>query len=140
MSESTNPTVVLIHGAFADSSSWNGVIELLQAQGIKVVAPANPLRGISIDSDYATSFIEQIDGPVLAVGHSYGGAVICNAGTQAKNVVGLVFVAAFATDDGEKLGDVAPTSKDATLPAALVPSKYPTGNGGTATEFSIAPD
>src|SRR3954462_1830572 len=78
-------TVVLVHGAFADASSWNGVIELLQAQGIAVVAPPNPLRGVTADSAYVASFVNQVPGPVLAVGHSYGGAVITNAATNAKN-------------------------------------------------------
>src|SRR4051812_26040520 len=71
-------TIVLVHGAFADASSWNGVTELLQEQGIAVVAPPNPLRGIAHDSAYVASFINQVPGPVLAVGHSYGGAVITN--------------------------------------------------------------
>jgi pimeloyl-ACP methyl ester carboxylesterase len=99
MSEATSDaalTVVLVHGAFADSSSWDGVIERLQAAGIRVTAAPNPLRGISHDSAYVASFMEQIPGPVLAVGHSYGGAVISNAATELDNVVGLVFVAAFA--------------------------------------------
>jgi pimeloyl-ACP methyl ester carboxylesterase len=95
---------VLVHGAFADASSWTGVIERLQAGGMQVTAPANPLRGISIDSAYIASLLIQIPGPVLAVGHSYGGAVITNAATQARNVVGLVYVAAFASDEGELLG------------------------------------
>jgi pimeloyl-ACP methyl ester carboxylesterase len=72
-------TVVLVHGAFADSSSWNGVIERLQAHGVPVIAVANPLSGIATDSAYAASVFAQIPGPVLAVGHSYGGAVITNA-------------------------------------------------------------
>jgi pimeloyl-ACP methyl ester carboxylesterase len=96
------PTVVLVHGAFADASSWNDVIERLQADGVQVTAPANPLRGISIDSAYINSFLDQIPGPILAVGHSYGGAVITNAATNANNVVGLVYVAAFAPDEGER--------------------------------------
>ena len=96
-------TVVLVHGAFADSSSWTGVIERLQASGMNVNAPPNPLRGISQDSAYVASFIKQVPGPVLAVGHSYGGAVISNAATGLANVVGLVFVAAFAPDEGERL-------------------------------------
>jgi pimeloyl-ACP methyl ester carboxylesterase len=100
------PTVVLVHGAFADASSWNDVIERLQADGVQVTAPANPLRGISIDSAYITSFLDQIPGPILAVGHSYGGAVITNAATNANNVVGLVYVAAFAPDEGEKVGEL----------------------------------
>ena len=138
---STTPvTVVLVHGAFADSSSWTGVIQRLRAAGVQVTAAANPLRGISIDSAYVASFIDQIPGPVLAVGHSYGGAVISNAASMAKNVVGLVFVAAFAPDEGERLGEVESGSKDSVLNSALVPRRYPTGNGAeTAVEFAIDP-
>src|SRR4051794_40849962 len=133
-------TVVLVHGAFADGSSWSGVIELLQAQGIPVIAPANPLRGITADSAYTASRINQIPGQVLLVGHSYGGAIISNAATNAKNVVGLVFVAAFAPDEGEVLGRITPTSKDAILGPALVPLQYPTGQGDeTAVEFMVDP-
>jgi pimeloyl-ACP methyl ester carboxylesterase len=137
----TNPlTVVLVHGAFADASSWNGVVERLQAEGMEVAAPPNPLRGIAHDSAYMASFFEQIPGPVLAVGHSYGGAVISNAAADAENVVGLVFVAAFAPDEGERLGDVEGGSKDSVLMSALAPLQYPTGNGTeTATEFAIDP-
>jgi pimeloyl-ACP methyl ester carboxylesterase len=131
-------TIVLVHGAFADSSSWNGVIERLQAHGVRVLAVANPLRGISIDSAYAASVFAQIPGPVLAVGHSYGGAVITNAATGASNVRGLVYVAAFAPDEGEVLLEVEGGSKDSVLTSALVPHQYPTPSG-TATEFSIDP-
>jgi pimeloyl-ACP methyl ester carboxylesterase len=133
-------TVVLVHGAFADASSWNGVVERLQAAGMQVTAPANPLRGISIDAAYIASLLKQIPGPVLAVGHSYGGAVISNAATGASNVVGLVFVAAFAPDEGERLGEVENGSKDSVLNAALVPLQYPVGQGSeTAVEFAIDP-
>ena len=133
-------TVVLVHGAFADASSWNGVIEHLQAAGLQVTAPANPLRGIAHDSAYFTSFVKQISGPVLAVGHSYGGAMISNADADTDNVVGLVFVNAFAPDEGERLGEVASTSKDSTLMTALVPLQYPSADGAeTATEFAIDP-
>ena len=133
-------TVVLVHGAFADASSWNGVIERLQKAGVQVTAPANPLRGIAIDSAYLASFLNQIPGPVLAVGHSYGGAVITNAATKARNVVGLVYIAAFAPEEGERLGEAESTSKDSVLNAALVPLHYPTGQGAqTAVEFAINP-
>jgi pimeloyl-ACP methyl ester carboxylesterase len=133
-------TVVLVHGAFADASSWNGVIERLQAAGIRVTAPPNPLRGIAVDSAYIASFLNQIPGPILAVGHSYGGAVISNAATNADNVVGLVFVAAFAPDEGERLGEVESGSKDSVLMSALVPLQYPTGQDSeTAVEFAIDP-
>ena len=133
------PTVVLVHGAFADAASWNGVIERLQAKGIPVIAPANPLRGIAHDSAYTAAVFEQIEGPVLAVGHSYGGAVITNAATDAKNVVGLVYVAAFAPEEGETLGAAEAGSKDSVLNNALVPRQYPTADGGSATEFYIDP-
>jgi pimeloyl-ACP methyl ester carboxylesterase len=133
-------TIVLLHGAFADASSWNGVVERLQASGLRVTAPANPLRGIAFDSAYVASVLAQTAGPVLAVGHSYGGAVISNAATGAGNVVGLVFVAAFAPDEGERLGEVESGSRDSVLNSALVPLRYPTRDGGqTATEFAIDP-
>jgi pimeloyl-ACP methyl ester carboxylesterase len=133
-------TVVLVHGAFADASCWNGVIERLQAAGMQVTAPPNPLRSIAHDSAYISSFIQQIPGPVLAVGHSYGGAVITNAASGADNVVGLVYVAAFAPDEGETLGQVESGSRDSVLLTALAPLQYPSGNGGdTATELAIDP-
>ena len=139
MSEST-PTVVLVHGAFADASSWNGVIEQLQAQGVPVIAAANPLRGISIDSVYIAGVFNETPGPVVAVGHSYGGAVITNAATQADNVVALVFVAAFAPEEGEALGAAEAGSKDSVLSSALVPRHYPAPDGGDpAVEFAIDP-
>jgi pimeloyl-ACP methyl ester carboxylesterase len=140
--DGSQPTVVLVHGAFADGSSWNGVIERLQAEGLQVTAPAIPLRGISIDSAYLGSLFDQIAGPVLAVGHSYGGAIITNAATNANNVLGLVFVSAFAPDEGEPLGAIASDSKDSVLSTAQVPLQYPTGEGEeeTAVEFAIDPD
>jgi pimeloyl-ACP methyl ester carboxylesterase len=131
-------TVVLVHGAFADSSSWDGVIERLQAADVRVTAPANPLRGISEDSAYLASYIKQISGPVLAVGHSYGGAVISNAATGLDNVVGLVFVAAFAPDERERLGEVAADSRDSLLGTAQVALQYPSPDGAR-TEFAIDP-
>src|SRR5438270_13499503 len=133
-------TVLLVHGAFADASSWTGMIERLQKAGVQVTAPANPLRGLASDSAYLASFLNQMGGPVLVVGHSYGGAVISTAATRARNVVGLVYVAAFAPDEGERLSDVASTSKDSVLNTALVPLHYPTGQGAqTAVEFAINP-
>ena len=133
-------TVVLVHGAFADASSWTSVIERLQASGVQVTAPANPLRGLSSDSAYLASLFDQTPGPVLAIGHSYAGAVVTNAATTARNVVGLVYVAAFATDEGERLSDATSTSKDSVLNTALVPLHYPTGQGAqTAVEFAVDP-
>jgi pimeloyl-ACP methyl ester carboxylesterase len=139
-SDAAPVTVVLVHGAFADASSWNGVVERLQAAGFRVTAPANPLRGIAFDSAYVAGFLRQIPGPVLVVGHSYGGAVISNAATSAPNAVGLVFVSAFAPDEGERLIEIENGSRDSVLNTSLVPLQYPTGDGAqTAVEFGIDP-
>ncbi len=136
----TSPTIVLVHGAFADAGSWAGVAAILQAAGATVLAPANPLRSLTSDSAYTASVFSQVDGPVLAVGHSYGGAVITNAATAATNVVGLVYISAFAPDEGEKLSDVTATSADAILSTALLPRQYPTGPGDeTAVELYVDP-
>lgn len=133
-------TVVLVHGAFADGSSWSGVIERLQAAGIPVRAIVNPLRGITADSAYVASVFSQIPGRILAVGHSYGGAIITNAATTAGNVAGLVYVAAFAPDEGETLQDIEAGSTDSVLNAAIRPSTYPVGSGPeTEIELSIDP-
>ena len=139
MNDSDSPTVVLVHGAFADGSSWSGVIERLSTRGITTVAVANPLRGVSADSAYLASVLGQTPGPIILVGHSYGGALISNAATGNENVVALVFVAAFAPDEGEVLGQIEAGSKDSVLNSALVPRQYPTTDGGSATEFLIDP-
>ena len=137
---SPRPTVALVHGAFADSSGWNDVVGQLQAAGIAVRAISNPLRGIAADAAYVASAIRQIPGPVLAVGHSYGGAIITNAAPHAGNVVGLVYVAAFAPDEGETLGGIEGDSTDSVLNAALLQLQYPAGQGtGTEVELAIDP-
>jgi pimeloyl-ACP methyl ester carboxylesterase len=133
-------TVALVHGAFADSSSWYGVIKELRAAGVAVRALPNPLRGVSHDAAYVASALAQLPGRVLAVGHSYGGAVITNAALSAGNVVGLVFVAAFAPDEGETLLDIEADSKDSVLNTALEQRTYPDADGGTAAELYIAAD
>jgi pimeloyl-ACP methyl ester carboxylesterase len=132
-------TVALVHGAFADSSGWSGVVERLRAAEIPVQAISNPLRGITDDTAYVASALAQIPGPVLAVGHSYGGAIITNSAVRAGNVVGLVYVSAFAPDEGEVLIEIENGSTDSVLDTALVQSEYPTASG-TVTEFSISAD
>ena len=122
-------TVVLVHGAFADASNWAGVIPILQAAGVDVLAPANPLRGIDHDAAYIASVASQIPGPVLLVGHSYGGAVITNAGSRAENVRGLVYVGAFIPDEGETLQNLADQATDSKVLPALRPMQYPTTPG-----------
>jgi len=121
----TTPTVVLVHGAFADASSWAGVIASLQASGIPVIAVANPLRGIAVDAEAITRTVAGIAGPVLLVGHSYGGAVITVAGTSASNVIGLVYVAAFALEEGETALEVLGSHTPTALGTALVPGSVP---------------
>jgi pimeloyl-ACP methyl ester carboxylesterase len=100
-SAQTKPTIILVHGAWADSSSWSGVIERLQRDGFTVLAPANPLRSLTSDSAYVSSFLAQVDGPVVLVGHSYGGMVITNAANGHANVKALVYVSAFIPDQGD---------------------------------------
>ena len=138
MTDTSAPTVALVHGAFADSSGWNDVVRQLRAAGIKVQAIPNPLRGIAHDAAYVASALRQIPGRVLAVGHSYGGAVISNAATGVDNVVGLVYVAAFAPDEGETLQDIEADSTDSVLNSALLQLQYPNGDE-TAVEFAIDP-
>ena len=109
----SEPTVVLVHGAFADSSSWNATIARLERLGHRALAVPNPLRGLNSDAAYVRSFVSSLDGPVLMVGHSYGGAVIGEAANGAGNVVGLVFVAAYILAEGES------------ITTALEPRAYP---------------
>jgi pimeloyl-ACP methyl ester carboxylesterase len=134
------PTVVLVHGAFADGSSWSGVIEELAGRGIPALAVANELRGAGIDGSRVAAQVREIDGPVVLVGHSYGGAVITNAANQADNVTGLVFVAAFAPDEGESLQDLLGSFPANDFASGLVPHTLPTGDGGEETFLSIAVD
>jgi pimeloyl-ACP methyl ester carboxylesterase len=126
-SPSGKPTIVLVHGAFAESLSWESVIERLLAKGYPVVAVANPLRGLRSDSAYVANLVDNIPGPVVMVGHSYGGAVISNAAEGKPNVKGLVFVAAFAPDSGEALGELGARLPGSTLGSALVPVPLPNG-------------
>ncbi|NUP45953.1 MAG: alpha/beta hydrolase [Catenulispora sp.] len=133
----TTPTVVLVHGAFADATSWSGVIAELQSHGIPVLAPPNPLRSLSADAAYVASVASQIDGPVILVGHSYGGAIITVAGT-AENVVGLVYVAAYVLEEGESLGELQDRFPASPLGANLKQWTYPAADGTDAVEVSIA--
>lgn len=117
--EPPKPTIILVHGAFADSSSWNGVTERLVGDGYTVVAAANPLRSVKTDAQYVSGIISAIDKPVVLVGHSYGGAVISGAANGQENVKALVFVAAFAPDQGEAAAELAGKFPGGTLGEAL---------------------
>lgn len=134
------PTVVLVHGAWADSSSWDGVIAQLRHAGYPVVAAANPLAGLDQDSAAVASLLRSITGPIVLVGHSYGGAVITNAAAGNPNVKALVYVAAFAPDTGESVGDL--ISRPVAHPIPMLPLvSYPVqnANGTTDTDFIIDP-
>jgi pimeloyl-ACP methyl ester carboxylesterase len=124
----TAPTVVLVHGSFADASGWAQVITKLRGEGVATIAPATLQRSISGDAAYLASVVEQIPGPVLLVGHSYGGAVITNAGSLASNVIGLVYVCGFIPDEGEVLLDIVTASTDSLIGPALKPQNYPTAD------------
>ncbi|POX50912.1 alpha/beta fold hydrolase [Streptomyces sp. Ru72] len=134
----TTPTALLLHGAFTDASIWFRVIAHLQHHAIPVIAAANPLRGLAADASYISSVATQIDGPVVLVGHAYGGTVISAAGT-APNVVGLVYIAAYAPDEGESVRDLQrrfPTSS--TLADHLEEISHPLCTGRPSTELTIS--
>jgi len=135
MTQST-PTIVLVHGAFAESASWNGVIERLRAHGVTVVAVANPLRSLAGDAAYVRDVVTSIGGPVVLVGHSYGGLVITEAAADNAAVVALVYVSAFAPETGESAFALSTSAPGSTLGDAL--AAYPVATGGN--EFAIRQD
>lgn len=127
--ETAKPTIVLVHGAFADSSSWNGVIRILQKDGYPVLAVANPLRGVASDGAYVANALDSIKGPVVLVGHSYGGSVITEAARDHANVKALVYVSAFAPDAGETAAGLSAKFPGSTLGQAIAPPvKLSTGS------------
>ncbi|GGM13718.1 alpha/beta fold hydrolase [Nakamurella endophytica] len=134
-----SPTVVLVHGAFADASSFSAVVPQLLGDGLRVVVPAVPNRSLVGDSAYVASVVRQIDGPVLLVGHSYGGAVITVAGAE-PNVVGLVYLAGYALEEGESLGELQGGFPDSDLAAALVYRPYPVDGGTDGTDVYVDVD
>jgi pimeloyl-ACP methyl ester carboxylesterase len=124
MPGSTQPTVVLVHGAFADASGFGGVIRELTTSGYRVVAPPNPLRGLASDAAAVRAVVAAIDRPVLLVGHSYGGAVISQASAGLDNVLGLVYLAAFSLDVGESCASVQAPFPPPMLAATVEPAPY----------------
>ncbi|MEU1268551.1 alpha/beta hydrolase [Streptomyces sp. NPDC005799] len=133
----TKPTVVLEHGAFADGSSWNGVIADLRADGYPVVAAANPLRGPASDAAALRTVLDHVKGPKILVGHSYGGNVISEAATNDSQVKALVYVAAFLPAPGESALELTNKYPGSTLPDALDPVTYQQADGTTATDLYI---
>jgi pimeloyl-ACP methyl ester carboxylesterase len=135
-SGAAKPTIVLVHGAFADSSGWNDVASRLMRDGYPVIAFSNPLRGPLADAEYLRQFLSTISGPVVLVGHSYGGAVITNAGTGNPNVKSLVYIAAYALAAGESLAQANTLGGGHTdLPDHLVFRPYPGAAPGDADAY-----
>ncbi|CAN3129638.1 alpha/beta fold hydrolase [Mycobacterium sp. smrl_JER01] len=131
------PTVVLVHGAFADSSSWNGVVQILQEEGYHVVAVANPLRGLASDADYVRSVLDSVGGPVVLAGHSYGGTVISEAADGRADVKALVYVASFILEPGESTSQLAGKFPGAELGTALNAVPYPLPDGRQGEDLYI---
>jgi pimeloyl-ACP methyl ester carboxylesterase len=130
----TSPTIVLVHGAFADASTWRRVYDHLARDGETVLAPPNPLRGIPYDAAYTESLIDQLERPVVLVGHSYGGAVITVAGSSDK-VAGLVYVAGLVPDEGESVNDLQGRFPSLAMGPLVQPTQLPDGS----VEISIDP-
>ena len=130
-------TIVLVHGAFAESESWDGVIEPLVAEGHRVVAAANPLRGLAADAAAVTDLVRTIEGPVVLVAHSYGGAVISNVDADAGDIAGLVYVNGFAPEPGETCFQLA-----AMYPGSMLGEETarPVSRRDGTTDLYIAPD
>ncbi|GIM91127.1 alpha/beta fold hydrolase [Paractinoplanes toevensis] len=130
------PTVILVHGAFAENNSWNGVIERLRAENVTALAASNPLRGVAGDAAYVRDVINSVEGPVVLVAHSYGGFVATEAAAGNDKVAALVYVCAFAPEQGENAFGLSTKFPGSTLGEAL--AAYPVASGGT--EFAIRPD
>ncbi|MBZ2194932.1 alpha/beta fold hydrolase [Occultella gossypii] len=124
----STPTVLLVHGAFAESASWNGVVTRLQKESIRTVAVANPLRSVARDGAYVRAVADAIGGPVLLVGHSYGGMVVTQAAADNPNVVGLVYVGAFIPETGESALELSAKFEGSTLGEALLGYPVPGGD------------
>ena len=130
------PSIVLVHGAWADTSSWDGVIKRLQADGYTVYAPSNRLRGLPYDSAYLADFLHSISGPIVLVGHSYGGAVITNAATGDPQVKALVYVDAFAPAQGQTLAQLLASSPGScAVPASLTVVPFPGAPSGVGDAY-----
>jgi pimeloyl-ACP methyl ester carboxylesterase len=140
MPESVQPTVVLVHGAFADASGFGAIIRELSAEGYRVAAPPNPLRSLAGDAAAVRDVVGAIEGPVVLVGHSYGGAVIGQASADLSNVTGLVYLAAFSPDAGESCASVQQPFPAAMLATTVVPTSYeaPGAAGGPDLYISAA--
>ncbi|MGW3897183.1 alpha/beta hydrolase [Micromonospora profundi] len=131
------PTIVLVHGAFADASSWNGVVKHLKRDGYPVIAPANPLRNLQSDAEYVRSVVDSVSGPVVVVGHSYGGSVLSEAVAGDRDVKALVFVASFMLKPGESTTDLSGKFPGNVLAVSLDEVPFPMPGGGSGTDLYV---
>jgi pimeloyl-ACP methyl ester carboxylesterase len=132
------PTVVLVHGGWDNSTGWNAVVEALQERGYPVIVPANPLRDLASDAEYVSSILDTIEGPVVLVGHSYGGAVITNAANGHDDVKALVYIAGFAPDEGESLVELVTMNPGSEIgPPVLVTRPYPLADGSEGIDLYL---
>ena len=134
----TKPTIVLVHGGYADSSCWNGTIQQLQGKGYTTIAGSNPLRGVATDAPYIASLLDSISGPIVLVAHSMGGTVITNAAAGKSNVKALVYIAAFVPDVGESQGELIGKFPGSEIQAVSVPVPYTKPDGTTGTELYLS--
>ncbi|MFG1663878.1 alpha/beta fold hydrolase [Streptomyces sp. Y7] len=134
------PTIVLVHGGYADSSCWNGVIQELQGRGFTTIAGSNPLRGIPTDAPYIASLLDSVSGPVVLVAHSMGGTVITNAAAGKNNVKALVYIAAFVPDVGETQGELIEKFPGSEVLPVSVPVPYTKPDGTTGTDLYLSKD
>lgn len=139
-SSAVTPTVVLVHGAFADSSSWNGVIARLRGDGYPVIGVANPLRSLAGDAAFLRSVLDGVDGPIVLAGHSYGGSVMSEAADGNANVTALVYIASFLLDEGESTGELAGRFPGNELGPALRPVPVDAPDGQTVSDLYIQQD
>jgi pimeloyl-ACP methyl ester carboxylesterase len=136
--QNAKPTIVLVHGAWADASGWNQEITNLERSGYSVIAPANPLRGLASDATYIRSVLQTVTGPIVLVGHSYGGAVITNAAVGVPNVKALIYIAGFAPDAGESLAQLEAMNPGSQIgPLTLETRPYPLTDGSTGTDLYL---
>ena len=136
----TRPTIVLVHGGYADSSCWNDTLQILQDKGYTTICGSNPLRGIPTDAPYIGSLLDSISGPVVLVAHSMGGTVITNAAAGKSNVKALVYIAAFVPDVGETQGDLINKFPGSEVLPVSVPVHYIKADGTTGTDLYLSPD
>jgi pimeloyl-ACP methyl ester carboxylesterase len=140
MPDSVQPTVVLVHGAFADASGFGGIITELRAAGYRVLAPPNPLRSVAGDAATVSAVVGAIDGPVVLVGHSYGGAVVSQASASTSNVTGLVYLAAFTPDEGESCASVQEPFPASLLATTVAPTGYAAPGAAGGPDLYISED